>query len=382
MAEAGTTAHDQTGTPPSPGRHRRTRGPLLKRIGVVALVVLLLLGLGGFAAFRYYEARVERVDVPGLGDEAVDRGAETFLLVGVDSREGLTDAQLEAIGTEETDDDRVLTDTIILVFVPRDGSAARFVSFPRDSWVDIPGHGEAKINSAYSLGEEERPGRGPDRLVATVRNLSGLPVDHYVEVGFEAFLDVTRAVGGVEVNLCEAVEEPDSGIDLPAGRQRISGPDALAFVRQRQGLPGQDLGRIERQQYFLGAMTREILSAGTLLRPDRVKRLLDAVTDSLTIDEDLGTRELVGLAQRLRGLEAGAVEFQTVPITSGEGMRQGQSVVLLDEDALPDFFAEVSGRTRPSPSPSPGQTSPAPTPSPSPSPTDEPRTAADRDCIN
>lgn len=355
---------------------------------MIVLVVLLLLGVGAFAAFRYYEARVQRVEVPGLGDDdaAVDRGAETFLIVGIDSREGLTDAQLEAIGTEETEDDRVLTDTIILVFVPRDGSAARFVSFPRDSWVQIPGHGRGKINSAYWLGEQERPGGGPDQLVATVRNLSGLRVDHYVEVGFEAFLDVTRAVGGVEVNLCEAVEESESGIDLPAGRQRISGPDALAFVRQRQGLPGQDLGRIERQQYFLGAMTREILSAGTLLRPDRVKGLLDAVTDSLTIDEDLGTRELFGLAQRLRGLEAGAVEFQTVPITSGDSLRDGQSVVLLDEEALPEFFAEVSGRQRPSPSPSPrrtpGRTSPTPTPSPSPSPTEEPRTAADRDCIN
>jgi LCP family protein required for cell wall assembly len=382
VAGAATTSEPAETSDQAPPHHRRPRVPLLRKSGGIVLVVLLLLGLGAFAAFRYYEGRVERVEVPGLGDdEAVDGGAETFLIVGIDSREGLTDAQLEAIGTEETEDDKVLTDTIILVFVPRDGSAARFVSFPRDSWVDIPGHGEAKINSAYHVGEEERPGRGPERLVATIRELSGLAVDHYVEVGFSAFLDVTAAVGGVEVNLCEAVQESDSGIDLPAGRQRISGPDALAFVRQRQGLPGQDLGRIERQQYFLGAMTREILSAGTLLRPDRVKRLLDAVTDSLTIDEDLGSRELFGLAQRLRGLEAGAVEFQTVPITSGDATREGQSVVLLDEDALPDFFAEVAGERPPTPSPR-GTATPTPTASPSPEPEEEPRTAADRECIN
>jgi LCP family protein required for cell wall assembly len=310
-----------------------------------ALVVLLVLLVAGLGTLAYYDRRIDRVEVAALGQGADPDGGDTnYLLVGGDSRQGLTEEELREVraamkggGNEGT-----LTDTIIVLHVPDGGGTPSLVSIPRDSWVEVPGAGRGRVNTAYAIGERNAPGGGPSTLVETVQALSGLQIDHYLEVGFIAFLRLTEALGGVDVNLCAPARDPEAGIDLPAGPQRLSGGDALGFVRQRKGLPRGDLDRVARQQYFLGQAAKQVLSPGTLLRPDKQLRLLGAVTDSVKADEDLSTFDLARLAWRLRGAAGGSLAFTTVPVADPAAVRGGASVVLLDEPALPAFFASLS----------------------------------------
>jgi LCP family protein required for cell wall assembly len=351
---------DQPPPQDAPRRWRR-----LLRWTALALGVLLVLTVGlGYAAYRHYGGQVQ--DINGLedlsdrprSDEGPQGRDETYVVVGSDSAEGLTREQLRAVNTSRKGrDDGTRTDTVLLVQVPADGSRARVVSFPRDAWVTVPGHGQAKLNAAYDLGEKSAPGSGPRTLVATVEHLSGIRVDHYVEVSLYGFVRITDALGGVEVCLAAPARDEDARIDLPAGRQRLNGKQALAFVRQRKGLPGGDLGRIHRQQYFLSAVTREVLRAGTLLDPRALDRLVSAVTASVRVDPGTDQGDLLRLGLQARGLRSGAVRFQTVPVRDADARIGGQSVVLLDEAALPAFFAD-------SPPPPVATRSPAPPPPP------------------
>ena len=329
----------------TPARHvgARTRGARTARVlswVAFTLGVLLVVGSGtAFGLYRHYGGRIEQLpDVPALqaGPDVVGRD-EVYLVVGSDSADDLTDEQLREIGANRSNRDGVRTDTIILVQVPADGSRASLVSFPRDSWVEVPGYGRNKINAAYDLGEQDTPGGGPDLLIRTVEELSGLEVDHYVQVSLYGFVTITNAVGGVEVCLAGPAQDEDANVDLPAGRQVLDGSEALGFVRQRKGIPGGDLGRIKRQQHFLGALSREILTAGTLLNPGRLNELLNAATDSVRV---AGTtqEDLLRLGLQLREVSAGAIRFRTVPVADADGRVGGASVVLLDEPALPGFF--------------------------------------------
>jgi len=370
-------------------------------VGSLALL-LAVTAVGLAVAYRYYGGLVETV--PGLTDldegpaAAAERRGENFLLVGSDTSDSLTDAELAEIGLSREERDGIRTDTIILVHVPRDGTSATFVSFPRDSYVSIPGQPDNKLNSAYEAGETERPGGGPAKLVETVELLTELDLHHYVEVDLLGLYDVTNALGGVEVCLSQAAREPKSGIDLSAGRHVLDGREALAFVRQREGLPGGDLGRIRRQQHFVGSVVREALSTGVLLDPMTLDRLLRAVGGSLRTDPGTSTGDLLDAARSLRGVVAGQVQFQTVPVADGNARRDvpgndDASVVLLDEAALPGFFAplreQASAPSRPSassPAPSgsppavPASPAPSLTPAPAPS-VSPPTTAADEDCV-
>ena len=330
---------------------RRRRGRALRRV-LAGLLVLVLLAVAATAgALVYYDRKIDRIPVASLeGGAGPDGDDVNYLLVGSDSRRGLTDEELQQARTTLEDGEAGLTDTIILLHVPAEGTPT-LVSFPRDSWVDQPSGGKGRINSVFPTAEKAQPGSGPGALVQTVEQLSGLQVDHYVEVGFIAFLRLTDALGGVEVNLCAPARDADSGIDLPAGQQRIDGGDALAFVRQRKGLPRGDLDRVARQQYFLGAVARQTLTPSTVLRPDRALELLDAVTSSIRADEDLSTFDLARLAWRLRGAASGSLAFTTVPVADPAATRGGASVVLLDEAALPGFFADLSPDTAQEPAP-------------------------------
>jgi LCP family protein required for cell wall assembly len=325
-------------------RGPRRPGRALRR-ALSVLLVLLLVGLvSGLVSLAYYDRRIDRVPVAAVGDGVdPDGGDRNVLLVGSDSREGLTEEELLEVrtGLKGGGNEGTLTDTLVLLHVP-DGGTPTLVSFPRDSWVEIPGHGRGRINTAYQLGEQERPGGGPSKLVETVQALSGLRIDSYVEVGFIAFLRLTDALGGVEVDLCQPARDVKAGIDLPAGRQRLDGGDALGFVRQREGLPRGDLDRVARQQYFLGQAARQTLSPGTLLRPDRALGLLKAVTSSVTVDEGTSTFDLARLALRLRGAASGDLAYATVPVADPAARRGRAVVVELDEPALPAFFTGLS----------------------------------------
>ena len=325
---------------------------MLAWIAGVTSMLIVITSATLYAAYRHYGGRIEAI--PGLGALANSPSGRSrgvnYLIVGSDSGDGLTDAQLREVGANRVGRDGTRTDTIILVHVPPGGRQARFISIPRDSYVAIPGHGHNKINSAFGYGERTHKGGGPATLLATVQQVTGLHIDHYVQVSLFGLYTITNAVGGVDVCLIHPVKEWHANIDLPAGRQTLHGKDALAFVRQRYDLPGGDLGRIRRQQYFLGALTRKVLSAGVLLNPFRLNSLLNAAGSSVRVDPGTTRGDLINLALKLRSVSAGKVAFETIPVAGSAARRDlpGQanaSVVLLDEAALPGFFASLDAAT-------------------------------------
>jgi LCP family protein required for cell wall assembly len=350
------------------GRGRRIAAA--GRVVAAVLSVLLLGGTGwGWYLGRVAEATVNRTNaIPTDGNSEAGGAPEAMnlLLVGNDSRAQLSDEQAAELHTGR--DAGLNTDTMILVHVPADGSRASFVSFPRDSYVEIPGHGMDKLNAAYAYGHAavdesapaaERQAGGAQLLVQTVSRLTGLQIDHYAEVDLLGFFELSSVVGGVEVNLCKAVDDRKySGAVFPAGVQTIAGADALRFVRQRHGLPRGDLDRIVRQQVFMAGVLRKILSEDVLLDLGKQRELVEATSQSLTIDRDL---VLLDLAQQMQAVTPGNIEFQTVPIVGDERDEQGRSILRLeDEETLHAFFAELSAE---------------PTPA-EPTPTEAPETAA------
>src|SRR5699024_870483 len=197
--------------------------------GAAAVLAALVLTLGVVTAL-WADSKLQRIDAltdyPGrIGDTP---GTVT-LLVGTDSREGLTPEQQAQLSTgSESDAGGKRTDTMMLVYTPRGGDQTMLISLPRDMLVDIPGYGENKLNAAYTFG-------GPPLLTQTLEQQTGVHIDHYAEIGFGGFADIVDAVGGVEICLDEPINDPYAGLDLAPGCQILSGPQALGFVRTRYG---------------------------------------------------------------------------------------------------------------------------------------------------
>jgi LCP family protein required for cell wall assembly len=335
----------------SPRRRRRRSLRVLSWLATVTSAVVLVTTVTGFLAYRHYDGNIERIHnfvLPGHPQPPPSGRAENYLLVGSDTREGYTKEQLQAAGTQFDGGNR--SDTVILVHIPADGSKATLVSFPRDSWVRIPQwtdpkgkvHPEhfGKLNSAFASGELS--GGNLALLSATVGDLSGLRVDHFVQIDFIGFMRMVNALGGIRVCLQHAARDHDSGINLPAGESDINGKQALAFVRQRHGLPGEDLGRIKRQQYFIATVMKKVTSAGTLLNPFKLTAFLDKATQSVKSDQ--GLSQLRTLALRLRKLDPQHVQFATLPNLGGAKRgTPSQDVVLLDEPRVAALFGGLRG---------------------------------------
>ncbi|NYJ05674.1 LCP family protein [Petropleomorpha daqingensis] len=328
---------------------------------VAALVSAALLAVSGWGWYltQVADASVNRTDaIPTSGNDGIGTDMN-LLLVGQDGRTDLTPEQLAELNAGANDSGGLNTDTMILVHVPADGSRASFVSFPRDSYVEIPGHGKDKLNAAYAYGYSsagsqastaEKEAAGAQLLVQTISKLSGLQIDHYAEVDLLGFFNLATVVGGVEVNLCYAVDDSQySGAVFPAGKQTITGADALKFVRERHGvrpdgspaLPRGDLDRIVRQQVFIAGVVRKILSEDVLLDLGKQRQLVKAAAGSLTVDRSL---DLLDLAKQMQSVTAGSIDFQTVPVADANAHDdQGRSIVKLeDEDTLHAFFAQLS----------------------------------------
>ncbi|MBN1093825.1 LCP family protein [Blastococcus sp. TML/M2B] len=352
----------------------RRRAVVAGRVATAVVSAALLAGSGwGWYLGQVADASMNRTDaIPDTGNEG-NGDAMNLLLVGSDSRASASEEELAQLNTEANDG--VNTDTMILVHVPADGSKASFVSFPRDSFVEIPGYGKHKLNSAYAYGyyqeagddasDAERQAAGAQLLIQTISGVTGLSIDHYAEVDLLGFFKLSEVVGGVEVNLCAPVKEANSGVDLPAGVQTIQGEQALSFVRQRYDLPRGDLDRIVRQQTFMAGMIRKMLSDNVLLDLGKQRRLVEAAADSLTVDEDL---KLLDLAAQMQSVTPDSIQFQTVPnVGTDRDPEAGSIVRLADQKALRAFFADLSAE----PEPAPGTTPPPPADAPDPVPASE-----------
>ncbi|WP_442790169.1 LCP family protein [Nocardia sp. CDC153] len=343
-------------------RRRRVASPGRVLAAVVSVLVLAATGLGWHSVDQLVSS-IERIGNLGLGGDKSD-GATDILMVGIDSRTDahgnpLTQDELAMLHAGDDGEGGLNTDTIVLIRVPNDGSSATAISIPRDSYVDIPGLGMGKINSAFGStkfltqqklldkgvapadAEKQATQAGRQALVKTVANLTGITVDHYAEVGLLGFVLLTDAVGGVEVCLNNAVDEPLSGADFPAGPQKLNGAQALSFVRQRHELPRGDLDRIVRQQVYMAQLVHQVLSAKVLTSPTRLKELSDAVGRTVVLDDGW---DVLGFLHQLQDLTGGQVKFETIPVKDLNGWTDnGESVVRVDPPAVQKFVAKAVG---------------------------------------
>ncbi|HEY5836639.1 LCP family protein [Streptomyces sp.] len=297
-------------------RRRRRRG-----LAVVAWAAasLVLLGAGG-AGYLYYrlDGNLRRVDIDGaLGrDRPADlgNGSMDVLVLGSDSRSGANRAYGHDSGTARSD-------TAMIVHLDKGHTAAGVVSIPRDTLVPRPscrrirGGGtepatpQAMFNTAYEIG-------GPVCAVKTVEKLTGIRMDHYVEVDFTGFKRLVDALGGVPVTTTAPIHDVKSHLSLPAGTHQLDGEQALGLVRTRHGVAdGSDLGRIELQQAFMGALLDRVSGVGLLDSPAKLFSVADTATKAVTTDTGLGSvRKLMGLADSVRGLDSAHVRMVTLPV--------------------------------------------------------------------
>lgn len=331
------------------------------RVIATALTLAVVLGTGiAWSNVRSFEDGIFHMSAPSLG-KGGDDGAIDILLVGLDSR---TDAHGNPLSQQELetlragDEEATNTDTIILIRIPNNGKSATAISIPRDSYVAAPGLGKTKINGVYGQTREAKRASlvkagdsaedaaaqgteaGREALIKTVADLTGVTVDHYAEIGLLGFALITDALGGVDVCLKEPVFEPLSGADFPAGPQRLSGPEALSFVRQRHELPRGDLDRVVRQQVVMASLAHRVISGQTLSSPATVKRLEAAVQRSVVISAGWDVMDFVQQMQKLAG---GNVAFATIPVLDGAGWSDDgmQSVVRVDPHQVADWVGSL-----------------------------------------
>jgi LCP family protein required for cell wall assembly len=295
------------GYPPPPPRRPRRKPRWGRRI-LIGFMVLLLLITGSLVWMDFSLNRVAAIeeDYPGRPAEA---SGTNWLIVGSDSREGLTDEEKAKLTTGDTTGKR--TDTIMVAHIPDNDTPPTLMSLPRDSNVEVPGNGVNKINAAFSIG-------GAPLLVKTVEGATGLRIDHYAEISFGGFAGIVDAVGGVEMDIPEEMRDTKTGAVIPAGKQTLDGVQALAFVRMRYSAstPRSDLDRVVNQRKFIGALAGEIASAGVLLNPFTLFPVVGEMTDALTVDEGDHLWHLSSLGFAMSGISDGSTVTTTVPVTS------------------------------------------------------------------
>ncbi|MEE6136284.1 LCP family protein [Mycobacterium sp. 050128] len=316
--------------PPSdlPGVHRKPKKRRWGRVIASTLLIGLLLTVavvlgGGLWLDTTLHRKAVLTNYP---DRPASSRGTNWLLVGSDSRQGLSAEQQEDLATGG-DVGSSRTDTILLIHIPALGSsnATTMVSIPRDSFVPIPGHGKDKINSAFAIG-------GAPLLVQTVEQATGLRLDHYAEIGFSGFAAVVDALGGITVCPTAPINDPLAGIDLPAGCQQLNGRSALGYVRTRD-TPRADLDRMVNQRQFISALLHRAASPSVWLNPWRWYAVPHAAAEALTVDDGDHVWDLA----RLGGALHGSTTTLTVPIGDFTTNSAG-SVVVWNHDVAAKLF--------------------------------------------
>ncbi|WP_210385991.1 MULTISPECIES: LCP family protein [unclassified Corynebacterium] len=369
--------HIQAAPSQSAPTAQRGSTPVKAVVAFLSAVVLVLSGVGYFTVGKLGNdissaSNLALGNQGGFKDSSLD-GAVDILLVGKDSR---TDAKGNPLSEQEladlhagVDEGEENTDTIMVIRIPNDGSRATAVSIPRDTYVHDEDFGNTKINAVFAQhkvakmeelqqdnAEAEAAGKkaphtdkeiekesteaGRSGLISMVHQLTDVSVDHYAEVGLLGFVLLTDAVGGVDVCLNDAVDDPMSGAKFPAGRQTLQGSEGLSFVRQRYDLPRGDLDRIVRQQAYMASLTSKVLDSGTLTSPGKLNKIADAVERSVVIDDGW---DIMGFVTQLAGLAGGNVTFTTIPVTSITGVGDyGESVVTIDTAEVHRFMEDLA----------------------------------------
>ena len=319
-------------------RGHGTRNAALGLVACMLALVLVACGVLLYAGHRL-SGQVDRVE--GVFDGLTDRpsraagpagAAVNILVLGTDRRSAVPTTGSAAAATPWVPGAQ-RSDAMMVVHIDADRRGASVISIPRDSWVEVPGHGPAKINAAFSYA-------GPSLAVATVERLTGVRIDHLAIIDWAGFEQLTDAVGGVEVTIPRTVRDSARGIVWRRGTYRLDGAQALAYVGQRYGLARGDLDRVARQQAYLRSLLQASLHTRMRTDPKMVYDFLDVVTRHLSVDAGWSTWSMARLALSLRDLRSADVRYLTAPVRS-LGRVERQSVVFLDPDVGAELWRAV-----------------------------------------
>jgi LCP family protein required for cell wall assembly len=293
------------------------------------VLLLVVVGFGVWVDGKLNRIAAMPADSAGTGS------GTNWLIVGSDSRAGLTSQQEKDLATGGDVGQR--TDTIMLLHTGSNGAV--LVSIPRDSYVAIAGHGRNKLNASYAFG-------GAPLLISTVEQATGIRIDHYAEIGFGGFVGAVDAVGGVDMCIPQAIKDPKAALNIKAGCQLLDGPTALGYVRTR-ATAGSDFDRVARQRAFLSALVAKATSPATLVNPFKVLPLTSAVSAAITVDNSDHVWNLAGLGLAMRSISAGDGVTTTVPVGSTPNIG-GQSVVQWDKNRASSLFSAIENDEKPS----------------------------------
>ncbi|MFD3944466.1 LCP family protein [Streptomyces sp. NPDC058579] len=307
--------HDPRYVPqPQPGRPAPDWRRRVK-IGSIVVVVGVLAWSVGTYAWASSQMRNE-VDLARVIERPAAGDCTTYLIVGSDSREGMSAEEKKKLHTGSAEGKR--TDSMMILAACSSGNT--MVSLPRDSWVTIPSfvgsesgkkfgaRGGSKLNAAYAMD-------GPELLVRTVEFNTGLRIDHYAEIGFAGFANIVDALGGVDLNIEKGFKDKKSGADFQAGEQTLNGEQALAFVRTRYAFAESDLARTKNQQKFLSALANQAATPGTILNPFKLYPTLGAGLDTLIVDKDMSLYDLGKMFFAMKGINGGDGKSMNIPIS-------------------------------------------------------------------
>ena len=318
----------------------------LRIITSLSLAVVAISGIA-WLGFGQISGAINRIDVFSTLSKRPDKPstALNYLLVGSDTRAGLTKAQskLLRVGTTKSAAG-ARSDTMLLVHISKARDKATIISIPRDSLVTIPTHqsslykdrtipaAKGKINAAFAWG-------GAPLLIQTIENETGVRIDHYIEIGFVGFAGMVDSLGGIQVCLKKDINDPKSHLVLNAGTHTLNGIEALKYVRTRDFDGMGDLGRMQRQQQFMSAIIRKVTSTGVLLNPVKLVSFFNAAIATVKTDSQLNRSDLITLAKQLKNLSASKVRTLTIPLGNTNANVEGLgSVVIWDSVLAPDLF--------------------------------------------
>ncbi|MFJ7250578.1 LCP family protein [Kitasatospora sp. NPDC098652] len=330
-----------------PGGTQARRWPRRRIVKWTVFGLLIAVMVTGVSTWFWADSKLnhENVLADYPGRPAAGKGTN-WLIVGSDSREGLSESQMDTMHTGH-DVEGKRSDSMMILHIGDHGNT--LMSIPRDSWVPIPEFRTSagktvkattsKINSAFATGN----GR---LLVQTVEVNTGIRIDHYAEIGFAGFAGIVDSVGGVQLHIDQDIKDKDSGLDLKAGDQTLNGTQALAFVRQRHQMADQDLGRMRNQQKFLGALAHQAASPGTVLNPFTFYPLVDSALGTLIVDDDCGLTDLGSLFLAMKDVNGGGGRSMTVPIGNADfHTKTGESAVQWDAAKSKQVFEAFKNDT-------------------------------------
>ncbi|MGA5314956.1 LCP family protein [Streptomyces pseudogriseolus] len=311
-----------------------------RRIKWTAITLVTVLVVTTVATYFWADSKLNRdVDLSKVIERPEKGEGTNYLIVGSDSREGLSDEDKKRLRTGSSEGKR--TDSMMILHTGDNGPT--LISLPRDSNVEIPtfkgsesgkvyqGTGrQVKLNAAYA---ED----GPELLVRTVEFNTGLHIDHYVEIGFAGFANIVDAAGGVEIDIPQDIKDTKSGADFKKGKQTLNGEEALAFVRTRYALAGSDLDRTKNQQKFLSALANQVATPSTVLNPFRLYPTMGAGLDSLIVDKDMGLFDLADMFWSMKGVSGGEGTSMNMPLAGSAGGN-----LLWDKDKVKQLVQQLN----------------------------------------